>query len=201
MSPMSPMRENHTPKNLFETRRVALVGAAVLALVLGCDPDTTPRPTDEADPQGDQASVAQERLVDTLDRVNARIDMAAREALASAEEMEAQPTAVPDATNDANEGEVASNADADRDEFLAQSRERLRRMKSELEAIHARTDRRIDEIDANLEQDRRRAEERLERLIDASQDGYVHARDAVSQEIRELEARMHRLRERIEDAV
>lgn len=197
------MKENHTPKHVSETRRVALVGAAVLALALalGCDPDTIPRPTDEADPQSEQATVAQERLVDTLDRSNARIDMAAREALASAEEMEAQPGAVPDATDDTNEGEVASNADADRDEFLAQSRERLRRLKTELEAIHARTDRRVDELDANLEQDRRRAEERLERLIDASQEGYVHARDAVSQEIRELEARMHRLRERIEDAV
>lgn len=174
--------------SMNEARALATTAAFALTLGLGCDPDAMQRTVDETP---DVEQVDHQRLTDTLQRENARIDMAAREALAYADRAEQAGQAEQDAPGDLS---------SERDAFMTASRERLRQLQLEMERIHARTDRRIGELDATLDQDRHRAAEQLERLIDVTQDGYVRARDAVTREIDELEARMRRFRERIDDA-
>jgi hypothetical protein len=183
--------QTQTQTQLRSARPLALGAACALALALGCDPDALKR-------RADEAQAEDQKLTDALERENARIDMAAQEALASAEanaarggEMEARPGELP------NAAEPAGGADGD--EFVMRAREQLRRMQSEVQGIEARTHRGIEELDANIEEDQRRAAEQLDRMIDESQEGYAHARDAVARELRELEERLQRLRQRVED--
>lgn len=181
-----------TSKN--ESRALATTAAFAVTLALGCDPDAMQRTDDETPEVG---QVDQQRLTDTLQRENARVDMAAREALASAEQVEHARQAEPPGQADPD---APSDITGERDAFMTASRERLQQLQLEMERIHARTDRRIGELDATLEQDRQRAAEQLDRLIDETQEGYVRARDAVTREIDELEARVRTFRERIDDA-
>jgi hypothetical protein len=193
--------QTQTQTQLRSARPLALGAACALALALGCDPDALKR-------RADEAQAEDQKLTDALERENARIDMAAQEALASAEanaarggEMEARPGELPNAAEPAGgaDDEVAPGAEPPRDEFVMRAREQLRRMQSEVQGIEARTHRGIEELDANIEEDQRRAAEQLDRMIDESQEGYAHARDAVARELRELEERLQRLRQRVED--